>query len=53
MAESKGRLEEVFAKTEYIIFRVFIILSLLFGVSVLLVVEWGRLRDLARLLGFR
>jgi hypothetical protein len=48
MAEEK--FGTFFNKIEYIIFRVFVVLSLLFSVSVLLLVEWGRLLDLAHLL---
>ena len=51
--ESGSKLNNFFGKTEYIIFRVFVILSVLFAVSVLLLVEWSRLLDLAHLLGLR
>lgn len=44
---------KVFEKIEYVLFRVFVILSLLFAVTILILVEWSRLRDLAHLLRFR
>lgn len=49
----KEKLSEVFNLVEFIVFRMFVILSILFSVTVLLLVEWSRLRDLAHLLGFR
>lgn len=53
MDTSDSKLTRLFDKTEYVLFRTFIVLSLIFGISVLLLVEWSRLLDLAHLLGLR
>jgi hypothetical protein len=50
--ESKKKLAGLFEVTEYVILRVFVILSLVSSVTVLLLVEFSRLIELRRLLGF-
>jgi hypothetical protein len=48
--ESKEKLATFFEVTEYVIVRVFVILSLVFALTVVLLVEFSRLSDLRHLL---
>jgi hypothetical protein len=50
--ETKEKLPRFFELAEYVIFRVFVILTLLSAVAVLLAFDYSRLIELRRMLGF-
>jgi hypothetical protein len=50
--EKEDKLRKFFETAKYVIFEVFLLASALLGVSLLLIFEWSRLLEFARLLGF-